>query len=129
MADEKRISQLMATLNCSKEEALDVLRADAEIDGGKRVEFDLSPEEEKRAKKYANVDTHKKPINFKPRERKPNEFKEKIVAEIAEILTKNANFEAKNVEITNKNRMIAFESEGKRFELTLVEKRPPKNGG
>lgn len=129
MADEKRISQLMATLNCSREEALDVLRADAEIDGGKRVEFDLSPEEEKRAKKYANVDTHKKPINFTPRERKPNELKEKIVAEIAEILTKNANFEAKNVEITNKNRMIAFESEGKRFELTLVEKRPPKNGG
>lgn len=129
MADEKRISQLMATLNCSREEALDVLRADAEIDGGKRVEFDLSPEEEKRAKKYANVDTHKKPINFKPRERKPNELKEKIVAEIAEILTKNANFEAKNVEITNKNRMIAFESEGKHFELTLVEKRPPKNGG
>lgn len=129
MADEKRISQLMATLNCSREEALDVLRADAEIDGGKRVEFDLSKEEEKRAKKYANVDTHKKPINFKPRERKPNELKEKIVAEIAEILTKNANFEAKNVEITNKNRMIAFESEGKRFELMLVEKRPPKNGG
>ena len=129
MADEKRISQLMTTLNCSREEALDVLRADAEIDGGKRVEFDLSPEEEKRAKKYANVDTHKKPINFKPRERKPNELKEAIVAEIAQILTENVTFGAKNVEITNKNRMIAFSVGEKHFEFTLVEKRPPKNGG
>lgn len=129
MANEKKIAQLMKTLNCSREEALDIIQADADIDHNKRVSFDLSKEEEKRAKKYANVDTHKRPLNLKPRERKPNELKEAIVAEIAQILTEKTRFGAENVEITNKNRMIAFSVGEKHFELTLVEKRPPKNGG
>lgn len=129
MANEKKIAQLMKALNCSREEALDIIQADADIDHNKRVSFDLSKEEEKRAKKYANVDTHKKPLNLKPRERKPNELKEAIVAEIAQILTEKTHFGAENVEITNKNRMIAFSVGEKHFELTLVEKRPPKNGG
>lgn len=129
MAKEKKIAQLMKTLNCSREEALDIIQADADIDHNKRVSFDLSKEEEKRAKKYANVDTHKRPLNLKPRERKPNELKEAIVAEIAQILTEKTRFGAENVEITNKNRMIAFSVGEKHFELTLVEKRPPKNGG
>ena len=129
MSAEAQIATLMKSLDCSREEALDILRSDKEIDQGKRVEFDLSPEEEKRAKKYANVDTHKRPINFKPSERKPNELKEAIIAEIAQILTENVTFGAENVEITNKNRMIAFSVGEKHFEVTLVEKRPPKNGG
>lgn len=125
----EQIAHLMKTLDCTEAEALDILQQDKAIDRGERVSFDLSKEDEKRAKKYANADTHKKPINFKPRERKPNELKEAIIAEIAQILTENVTFGAKNVEITNKNRMIAFSVGEKHFEFTLVEKRPPKNGG
>ena len=123
---EEQIRKIVTALNCSREEALDILAADAEIDKGHRVAFDLSPEEEKKAKKYANADTHKRPKKSVPHERKPNELKETIVAEIADYLTKSATFGAENVEIANKNRMITFSVGEKRFDLTLVEKRPPK---
>lgn len=123
---EKRIAELMKSLKCSRDEAIDIIQEDEAIDKGERVYFDLSPEEEKKAKKYANADTHKRNPNAKPRERKPNELKEEIVAKIAQFLTENADFAPENVEITNKNRMIAFAVGEKRFELTLVEKRPPK---
>ena len=61
------------------------------------------------------------------RERKPNATKEGLVAEIAEFLTKNSNFEMKNVEITNKSREITFSVADDTFTLTLVQKRKPKN--
>ena len=124
--NEKRIAELMEILNCSREEALDVIQEDEAIDHGERVYFDLSPEQEKQAKKFANVDTHKRAKNAAPRERKPNEQKELIVSILATFLNGNCGFPCENVEITNKNRMIAFNSGEKRFELTLVEKRPPK---
>jgi len=122
---ERRIAELMKSLDCSREEAIDIIQEDEAIDSGKRVYFDFSPEEEKRAKKYANVDTHKRKSDVH-RERKPNELKEAIVAEIATLMAEKATFQPENVEITNKNRMIAFAVGEKRFELTLVEKRPPK---
>ena len=56
-----------------------------------------------------------------------NELKEAIVAEIAEFLREDAQGQAyEEVEITNVSRMISFSVNDKRFELTLVEKRPPK---
>ena len=61
------------------------------------------------------------------RERKPNELKEAIVAEIAEFLREDAQGQMyEDVEISNKNRQIAFAVGDKHFELTLVEKRAPK---
>ena len=124
-AQEKRIAELMKSLDCTRDEAIDILKEDEAIDRGKRVYFDLSPEEEKKAKKYANVDTHKRSANSAPRPRKPNELKEKIVVTLAELMRKS-DLSAENVIITNKNRMIAFSVGEKNFELTLVEKRPPK---
>ena len=123
----KQIANLMRTLNCTEEEAIDILEQDKAIDQGKRVSFDLSPEDEKRAKKYANADTHKRPIRTTPRERKPNELKEAIITELHRILTENAQIHAEKVQIANKNRQISFSIGEKSFELTLVEKRPPKN--
>lgn len=113
------IEDLMRSLDCSRKEAEEILEADKAIDQGKRMEFDLSPEQEKQAIKYANADTHK-PIS-KPRpERKPDELKEKIVAEIANYLPQ---IQAEQVTITNKNRMISFNLQGRDFELTLTAKR------
>lgn len=122
---EKRIAELMKTLDCSRAEAIDIIKEDETIDKGGRTYFDLSPEDEKRAKKYANVDTHKRPAKSAPRPRKPNELKEKIVENLASYL-RTSDFGAENVEITNKNRMIAFKVGEKSFELMLVEKRPSK---
>lgn len=122
----EQIAHLMKTLDCTEAEALDILQQDKAIDRGERVSFDLSKEDEKRAKKYANADTHKRSVNPVHRERKPNEQKEAIIAELFEILRQNPKIHAENVEIANKNRQIVFSVGEKHYDLTLVEKRPPK---
>lgn len=118
--NEAQVAKLMKTLGCTREEAIDIIQADSDIDHGKRVSFDLSPEDEKRAKKYANCDTHKRVK--KTVERKPDEEKEAIVAEIAEFFNKKSGFSTENVEIINKNRQIRFSIGENWYEITLVKK-------
>lgn len=125
--DEKRVAELMKQLDCSCEEALDIILYDEEVEDGKSTEYDLTPEQQANVKEMNRKVDHKKGANTK-RERKPNELKEAIVAEIADLLTNEAQGQVyEEVSITNKNRMIAFAVNGKKFELTLVEKRAPKN--
>ena len=118
--NETQVAKLMKTLGCTREEAIDIIQADSDIDHGKRVSFDLSPEDEKRAKKYANCDTHKRVK--KTVERKPDEEKEAIVAEIAEFFDKKSGFPTENVEIINKNRQIRFSIRENWYEITPVKK-------
>ena len=118
--NETQVAKLMKTLGCTREEAIDTIQADSDIDHGKRVSFDLSKEDEKRAKKYANCDTHKRVK--KTVERKPDEEKEAIVAEIAEFFDKKSSFPTENVEIINKNRQIRFSIGENWYEITLVKK-------
>ena len=124
--DEKRIAELMKQLGCSRKEAEDIILYDEEVEDGKSTEYDLTPEQEANVKEMNRKVDHKKGANAK-RERKPNELKEAIVAELADLLMNEAQGQVyEDVSIANKNRMIAFAVNGKRFELTLVEKRPPK---
>ena len=118
--NETQVAKLMKTLDCTREEAIDIIQADSDIDHGKRVSFDLSKEDEKRAKKYANCDTHKRVK--KTVERKPDEEKEAIVTEIAEFFDKKSGFPTENVEIINKNRQIRFSIGENWYEITLVKK-------
>ena len=127
---ETQKEKLMRLLKISEEEAIDIIKADKAIDAGKRVEFDLDPEKEKMAKKFANAKENKKPINLEKggkRPKKENATKAGIIAEIAQFLMENAGFSAENVEITNKERQIAFKIGENAYELTLVQKRKPKN--
>lgn len=128
MASEKEITAMMEKLHCSKEEAEDVIKWDKAIDHGERTPFDLDPEKEKAAKKFANSTTKKRPPNYslegaKPRQtRKENPTKGGIIQYLYECL---ADYE--NVAITNKERQIAFSANGNDYELTLVQKRKPKS--
>ena len=128
MASEKQLSA-MRKCGMSEEEIAEVLQADKAIDRGERMEFDLSPEEEKKAKKYANVGERKKPMNLsnEPRKRKENPTKAGIIAEIAKFLAENSENACENVQITNKERQIAFQIGENSYEFTLVQKRKPKS--
>ena len=123
----------MRILDVSAEEADEILKADKAIDRGERVPFDLSPEQEKLAKKFANVDTkkRKKPtvynLDAKGKARKENPTKASIIAELAKFLTENSENACEMVEITNKERQIAFKIGENAYELTLVQKRKPKS--
>lgn len=120
---ETQVERIMKHLNCSKEEALDIIACDKAIDRGERMEFDLPIELEKEAKKMSNVGSRKTDGKKVERKRKENPTKSTLITEISQFLTENG---YENVQITNKERQIAFGSNGETFELTLVQKRKPK---
>lgn len=126
---ETQKEKLMRMLKCTAEEAEDIIQSDKAIDRGERVYFDLSKEQEKQAKKYANTGTRKTPTVFKfeQRKRKENPTKASIIAELAKFLQENSENACENVEITNKERQIAFKIGENAYELTLVQKRKPKS--
>lgn len=128
MADNKTQIAAMRKLGMTDAEIQEVLAADKAIDRGEKMEFDLDPEKEKIAKKFANVKEHKKPTvyDFQKRERKANPTKGAIIAELAQFLTETSENACENVVITNKERQISFTIGENTFELTLVQKRKPK---
>lgn len=125
--NEKTIAQYMKVNKCDREEAIDLIKYDIAVEEGEETEYDLTKEQAEVVKTMMRKTDHAKQDGKVKRERKPNELKEAIIAELAEFLREDAQGQVyEEVEITNKSRMIAFEANGKRFELTLVEKRPPK---
>jgi Holliday junction resolvasome RuvABC DNA-binding subunit len=57
----KKQIEAMQKLGFSEEEIKDIIATDEAIDKGEKVYFDLSPEKEKEAKKYAKAGTRKAP--------------------------------------------------------------------
>lgn len=121
---ESQVERIMRNLKCSKEEAEQIIADDKAIDRGERMAFDISPEAEKQAKKFANTGTRQTNGQKTERKRKENPTKEGIIQLLATFLQENDNFSAVN--ITNASRMIAFSCENDDFELTLVQKRKKK---
>ena len=123
---EKRVDELVESLGCSIFEAEEILAADKTIDKGGRTDFDLSKEEEKKALKYANVKTKKKPMipNLTKREKKPDPTKEGVIQAIFDFLVEKG---YENVEITNKTKLISFKIADDSYEFNLIRKRKPKN--
>lgn len=125
--NEKNIADYMKRNKCSREEAIELINYDNAIEGNEETEFDLTDEQVAVVKSMMRKVDHAKQDGKVKRERKPNELKEAIIAELADILVNEAQGQVyEDVEILNKNRQIAFAVGDKRFELTLVEKRPPK---
>ena len=129
---ETQKERIMRILKCSADEAEAIMADDKIIDRGGRTDFDLPIEEEKKLAKLANAGTKKtkKPTAYNfdtsTRKRKENPTKAAIIAEIAKFLTENSENACENVEITNKERQIAFKIGENAYELTLVQKRKPK---
>ena len=140
MAISNKQLMAMKKAGMTDTEIQQVLLDDKAVDRGQTMEWDLSPEEHKKAMKYANSDEKKKKIadsgekkgkivynlDATGKKKKENPTKANIIALLATILTENDDFCAENVEITNKERQIAFTVGENAFELTLVQKRKPK---
>lgn len=120
---DKRVDTIVDELGCSIAEAIELLQTDKEIDRGKkRFDFDLSPEEEKKAKKYCNVTEHKKPTVYKfdKKPRKENPTKQKIIKLLAETL--KPHFET--VVVPNNQKYIVFTDGVSYFTLDLKQATP-----
>ena len=126
---EQTIQKHMKLLNCTREEAIDIIETDNIIDKGGRTQYDLSEEEEKIAMKISGIKDRKAKSenNMRGKVRAENPTKSGIIAEIAEYLTENCGFATENVIITNKERQIAFKIGENDYEITLVQKRKKKS--
>ena len=123
---EKQIEALMK-LGLTREEALQTLADDKDIDKGLPKDFDLTKEQLKNVKQYTKTGTRKTKNTPTKRERKENPTKALIIAEIFKFLTENDEISAENLEILNKERQIFFKCGENDYELTLTQKRKPKN--
>lgn len=119
----EQIKRIMTGLNCDEQTAREIAETDKAIDRDTPMPFDLSPEKEKEAKKFANVREHKKPTvyEFTKRERKVNTTKKGIIEYLAECFK-----DYENLAVVNAERQIKFSADGNDYELTLVQKRKPK---
>lgn len=117
----------MQGLRCSEEEAREIAKSDIAIDRNEAQDFDLSPEKQKIAQKFAHTGTRKTPTvyKFNTPKRKPNATKEGLIAEISKLL-KQLTFDVKDIQIVNINRQISFKIGDEAFDLTLIQKRKKK---
>lgn len=122
--DKEQIVRIMSGLKCSYEEALEVYECDKAIDKGERMDFDLTKEQEKNARKFVKRETMSGTKKC-TRERKVNEPKKAFIEDLVEWLKNSETYE--NVEVLNAERQVKFTIGEDTFELTLVQKRKPKN--
>lgn len=123
---ETQKEKLMRLLDLTAEQAEQLMADDKAIDRGEKMDFDLTAEQQKVAKKMTNTVAKKAPTVYKFEKRKntkENTVKSNLIAELAEFLQEKG---FKDVEIVNKERLIAFKNEENGFELTLTQKRKGK---
>lgn len=120
--DEKKISEMMKALGCTREEAIQVIADDEAIDHGEKL-FEISAEEKKVVKAMTATGTKKRTTTTK-RERKPDFEKQAIISQIADFLS---DFDGFSVKIVNNEREIQLLVGENDYSITLIKHRPPKN--
>ena len=123
---ETLVQKHMRLLGISEDEAKALIEADKAIDKGEKMDFDLTPEQAKNAKKYTKTGT-KKPTVYKfdtekAKSRKKDDEKGEFISKIAEFIGKFV----QNVEIVNAEREISFEIGENSYSLTLTKHRKAK---
>lgn len=119
--DEKLIEKHMRTLKCTREEAIQLIMDDADVDRGIAKPWDLTKEQMKNARKLANATTRKTSGTVK-RTKKENPFKQAVVALLADALNGAENVSAVNV--TNAERTVDFtDADGNAYTITLTAHR------
>ena len=120
-----QIQKMMKNLGLTEQEARELLADDAKVDKGEKMAFDLSPEQEKNAKKARMTGTKKKPAayKFEKKPRKENAEKREILKALFELA--ESNWEQAN--LTNPERQVDFVLNGNSYSITLTCHRPPKS--
>lgn len=122
---EKEVKRLMAT-GMSEAEARETAEYDYEIEhGGKDLEYDLTKEQQKVAKKMTSTGTRKKKAEFswQKKERKPDEEKRDLISKLFEFIAEVIDGKAV---VSNKERQIDFVVSNNNYSITLTRHRPPK---
>jgi 3-isopropylmalate dehydratase small subunit len=118
MTREQQIEQYMKSLQISREEAEQLYEDDQEDYIGE--EGEQMTEKAKEIRRYEQSAEKKE---RKPREKKLDEDKVKIISFLQRVVTDS---DALNVVIKNEQREITFTYNGAEYSLTLTKHRPPK---
>lgn len=121
----EQIQKMMKNLGLTEQEARELLADDAKVDKGQKMAFDLTPEQEKNAKKARAIGT-KKPTAYKFENRKRKENTEK--RDILKALFELAEDCWDNAVLVNPERQVDFHLNGNHYSITLTCHRPPKEG-
>lgn len=121
-----QVKRIMQHLKCSEEEALQIYEDDKKVDrmSMKELKAELGEEVWGVMKEMSKTGTRNMENVKTTRTRKENPTKAGIIAELNQFLTEIG---YDSVNITNKERQIAFKVGENDYELTLVQKRKPKN--
>ena len=111
----KRIFQLMQTLDITEQEALELLEDDEKIEKGEKL-FELTDEQKANSKKARQTGTRTQTTPAK-RERKEDTDKRFLISILYKALADNTNDAV--VDITNPERQIDFEHNGRKFRVVL----------
>lgn len=117
--NDEKLNALLK-LGMTREEALQVLADDNDIDHGVKKDFDLTPEQQKNAQKYTRTGTRKSAGGTK-RPRKENPLKREIIQAVFAAVQGYD-----NPQITNPEKEISFFANGESFSITLTQHRKPK---
>lgn len=130
MADSPQVIA-MRKMGMSDKEIANLLAYDNAVNHG-ADDYKLTPEQEKVSREARKTGTRKAPTVYKldntngKRSRKENATKRKIIEDLFTFLNEKADFEVRNSEILNPERMIFFQSGSDNYEITLIQKRKPK---
>lgn len=110
---EERIKNLMKALECTREEALEIIADDEAIDKGEKL-FELSAEQ-KKASKQARQSSRKVAEKKTKRERKVDTDKQTLF----KILIDTFGEIGDNLEIINQDRELEFKFNERKFKIVL----------
>lgn len=114
----EEIQRLMDLLDITEQEALELLEDDRKIDKGEAMEFDLTPEQEKNVKQIKNGMARCVDAYGKTRTRTVKEDPEKLYL-IENIKSQLTTAKCNNIIVTNLQREINFEYNGRKFKIVL----------
>lgn len=121
----EQIQKMMKNLGLTEQEARELLADDAKVDKGQKMAFDLTPEQEKAAKKARMTGTKKTTVyNLETRKRKENPEKRDILKALFELAEDCWD----GAELVNPERQVDFHLNGNHYSITLTCHRPPKEG-
>lgn len=125
---EKQIAKLMKSLDITREEAIELIQEDKEVDrmtSAKQWESDLTTEQKKNSKQARQ--SGKTTIGQKiHREPKVDNDKREIVGMIINALQQDN--QTGEIDIENPQRILNFEFKGRTFRIVLSEPRKTKAG-
>ena len=111
----EKLLQLMQTLDLTEDEAQELLADDERIDKGEKL-FELTEKQKANSKKARQTGTRTQTTPTK-RERKEDTDKRFLISILYKALADNTNDAV--VEITNAERQIDFEHNGRKFRVVL----------